>query len=297
MSFVKTIAVAAVCVIAACTATLGAVDQAGKSAAGTFVSFKDGTLTLQGKSGLLAYPGVGESYQIYVNNEDGPGSKLVAALEALSRVMPGTAVYVNVDSREISFGLDHRVIGTFVSYTDGKLHLVAADVPPGFVQRPSGDIALWIERGIPVLESIQGGPYAFAGPAGEVLKTVKPGTLVTARSEFDPDVIEVIQLGKTQRKIERYVGQTRGTVRGTFMSFKDGVLRMRGKGVNSLAANEYDRVMNLRIADSVPIAESIDGGAYQPAGVAALTSLKEGTIVTVRKAEEVILDIQIGVAK
>ena len=297
MSIVIRIVVAALCAIAVSTASLCAADHAEKSGAGTFVSFKNGTLTLRGESGLLIYPGVGESYQAYANNEDGPGSKLVGTGEALSQVMPGTAVYVSVESREISFGLDHRVIGTFGSYADGKLHLVAADVPPGFIQRPSGDIALSIERGIPVLESIQGGAYQFAGPAGEVLKTVKPGTLVTARSEFDPDVIEVIQLGQTQRKIERYVGQTRGTVRGTFMSFKDGVLRMRGKGVNSLAANEYERVMNLRIADSVPVVESIDGGAYQPAGVAALKSLKEGTIVTVQKAEEVILEIQIGVAK
>jgi hypothetical protein len=296
MSPLKTLAAAAVCVMAVCTATLDAADQAEKSGAGTFVSFRNGELTLQGKSGLLVYQ-IGEGYQSFANNEDGPGSKLVESKMALSQLMPGTAVYVNVGALEISFGLDHRVIGTFVSYVDGKLQLVAAEASPGFVQRPSGDIALSIERGIPVLASIQGGAYQFAGPADEVLKTVKPGTLVTARSEFDPNVIEVIQLGQTQRKIERYVGQTRGTVRGTFMSIKDGILRMRGKGLNSLAANEYERVMNFRIADSVPIVESIDGGAYQPAGVAALTSLKEGTIVTVRKAEEVILEIQIGVAK
>lgn len=296
MNSLTRITAAVVCVIAACNATLCAVDQAEKSGAGTFVSFKNGTLTLQGKSGLLVYQ-IGEGYRTFANNEDGPGSKLVESKVALSQLMPGMVVYVNVESREISFGLDHRVIGTFVSYTDGKLHLVAADVPPGFVQRPSGDIALSIERGIPVLASIQGSAYQFAGPADEVLKTVKPGTLVTARSEFDPNAIEVIQLGQTQRKIERYVGQTRGTVRGAFMSIKDGILRMRGKGLNSLAANEYERVMNFRIADNVPVVESIDGGAYQPAGVAALTSLKEGTIVTVRKAEEVILEIQIGVAK
>ena len=50
-------------------------------------------------------------------------------------------------------------------------------------------------------------------------------------------------------------------------------------------------------ADNVPIAESIDGGAYKPVGVDALKAVKEGEIITIRKVEEVILEIQIGVAK
>jgi len=82
------------------------------------------------------------------------------------------------------------------------------------------------------------------------------------------------------------------------MSFNDGgVLRLRGKGLNAFAANEYERAMNLRIPDGVLIVESMDGGDFRPTTAAGLKTLKEGAVVTVRKVEEVILEIQKGVAK
>ena len=273
-------------------------DKKPRTASGTFVSFKDGTLTLKHRSDVLTYEQVGAQYKTYENNEDGPGSKLVDTVAALNRVLPGAVVDVNVEDREISFGFDHRVIGNFVSYENGKLTLLAADVAPGFIARPTGTVAVEIEPGIPVLESIEGGDYAYTGPAIDALKTVQKGTLLTARSEYDADTIEVIQIGEPKRKMERYVGQTRGTLRGTFVSFKDGVLRILGKGMNSLATSEYERLLSLRIADTISIAESIDGGDYQPAaGVASLKAVKEGTIVTVRRVEGVILGIQIGIAR
>ena len=84
---------------------------------------------------------------------------------------------------------------------------------------------------------------------------------------------------------------------GTFVSFKDRVLRIQGKGVNLPATNEYDRLIAWRIADGIPIFESVDGGAYQPADIKSLESAKEDTIVTIRKIEDVIIDVKIGVAK
>lgn len=279
------------------TALFAAEPGKGPAFSGTFVTFQDGTLTLKGNSGELLRQPVGTNFQAFQNNEHGPGAKPVDPADALGRVLPGTVFQVNVATHELVFGLDHRVIGTFVSYQNGRLVLRAADAPPGFVQKPAGTVSLTINPTIPVLESIEGGDYKPAGPAGKFLQTVKPGTLLTARSEYDPDRIEVLQVGDPKRKIERYIGQTRGTVRGSFVAFQDGVLRLRGKGLTALAANEYERVMNLRIADHVPVVESIDGEAYQPAGAAALKMLREGTIVTVRKVEEVILEVQIGVAK
>lgn len=295
--------------VAPCRLPAAEAPATNKSGSGAFVSFIDGRLTLQGKSGLLIYDNVGENYQAYQNNEEGPGSRLVGTVQALSgaklpgnilsltRVMPGTMVRVNVEEHEICFGLDDRVIGTLVSYQDGKLNLLAADAPSGFVQKPTGNVVLTIDPSIPALQSIDGGDLKFAGSAGEVLKTIKQGTLVTARSERDIDSVEVIEVGKPRRRMERYIGQTRGPVRGTFVSFKDDILRIQGKGVRSLFANEYDRLIAWRIADDIPIFESIDGGAYQPANIDALRTAKEGTIITIRKVEDVILGIQVGVAK
>lgn len=67
-----------------------------KSDAGTFVSFKDGTLTINGKSGVLTYRQIGENYKTYRNNEDGPGSALVITVDALGQTIPGTALQVDV---------------------------------------------------------------------------------------------------------------------------------------------------------------------------------------------------------
>mgnify|MGYP000732673906 CR=1 FL=1 len=150
-----------------------------KSASGSFVSFRDGTLTLKGKSGPINFEHIGAKYKTFENNESGPGSKLVDTADALRRVAPGMVFRVSVEDREIIFGLDHRVIGTFESYRDGKLNLLAADVPPGFVRRPAGNVSLTIDPEIPVLESLEGGDYNHAGPAGEILKKIKHGTLLT----------------------------------------------------------------------------------------------------------------------
>jgi len=279
------------------------------SGTGLFVSYLDGTLTIKGKAGQQVYLRVGENYKTYQNNEVGPGSKLVPTVQALSgmkldgpiaslsRVLPGSLVRVDVEAHEILFGLDYRVIGKFVSYTDGKLELLAADAPPGFVAKPTGKLKLAIDADTPVLESVSGGDLKYAGLAGKVLKNAEAGAEITARSEYDPEVIQVIEIGVPKRRMERYIGQTRGPVRGTFVSFKDGVLRVLGKGVNSFAENEYERLIAQRIGTNIPIVESIDGSEYRPATIDSLSTLKEGAIVTIRKVQDVILEIQIGTPK
>lgn len=271
--------------------------QKEQSASGTFVSYKDGKLTIRSKVGPVVYQQVGANYKTFQNNELGAGSKPVDTATALAAVEPGMVVRVNVEDREIHFGLDYRVIGTFVSYKDGKLTLDAAPAPQGFVQKPSGAVELTIERTIPVLESVDRGMYTLAGTADDVLNKVKKGTVVTARSETDHDRVEVVLLGESRFRIERYAGQSRATVRGAFVSWKDGLLRIRGKGVSSLAEYEYERIIAVRILPHVPIVESIDGGEYKPVTAEALNQLKEGTIVTIRKVEELVLEVQIGVAK
>lgn len=279
-----------------------------QSGSGAFVSFQGGTLTIKGKAGVIVYDHVGENYKTYHNNEEGPGSRLVSTLKALggeklpgnitplTRVLPGTFVTVNVEEREICIGFDYRVIGTFVSYQDGKLNLLAADVPPGFVQKPAGKIVLTIDPDVPALKST-GDYLEYAGTAAKVLKAAQPGVLVTARSQYDPEAIEVIEIGSPKYQMERYIGQARGPVRGAFVSFKGDILRIRGKGLAPLAETTYEELIVRRVADNIPIVESIDGGAYRPVSVDALKTAKEGTIITIRKASDVIFGIEIGIAK
>ena len=268
------------------------------SSSGTFVSYRDGTLTLRGKSGgLVVHRQVGADYTTFENNEDGPGAKAVDTVAELTHAAPGTPFQIDPARSELSFGLDYRVIGNLVSYADGQLQLNSADVPPGYVARPAGRITLAIDPAIPVLESIAGARYQFAGPAGEVLKRVPKGTLLTLRSESDPAAMEVVQIGDPKQKIERYIGQTRATVRGSFVSYQAGVLRIRGKGLKPSATAEYERLMGVRVLANVPVVESVDGGPYQPVPADTLGTLKEGATVTIRKAEEIVLEIQIGLPR
>ena len=183
MHFLKYLAT---CAVLGTIASLGAMPRSlaaaeesasSKHSHGTFVSFQDDKLTIKGKTGLVEFKQVGKGFKTYQNNEFGPGSKLVDSVDTLSRTVQGTVVQVDVENGEIYLGLDYRVIGTFESFDDGKLHLQAADAPPGFIQRPAGEVVLTIEPNTPVLESIDSGDFKYAGDAGKVLKTVRPGAI------------------------------------------------------------------------------------------------------------------------
>ncbi len=290
-------------------ATAAETSARNQSGHGAFVTFQGGRLTLKGKLGVLVYDQVGENYKTYQNNEEGPGSRLVDTVRALSgeklpgnitpltRVLPGTLVRVNVEAKEIHFGFDYRIIGTFVSYRDGKLDLVAAEAPSGLLQIPQGNVSLSIDPSTPVLASANSDYLQFAGLATDVLSTTKPGELITARSQYDPDVIEVIEIGLPRYRLERYTGESRGPVRGSFISFQDDALRIRGRGINPLAGDEYERVIARRIGPAIPIFESVDGGPYQRASIDALKNAKEGATITIRKFEDVILEVRVGIAK
>jgi len=280
-----------------------------RSGSGAFVSYNGGLLTLKGKSGHLLFNNVGAKFKAYQNNEEGPGSRLVDTMQALSgaqlpgkirsltRVLPGTKMRVDVEKREIYFGYDFRVIGTLVSFEGGKLNLAAADVPEGFVKIPAGPVSLPIDPMTPVLESIHGGDLKFAGSAGEMLKKAKPGAVITTHSHYDPDVVEVVEIGEPKRRMERYIGETSGTVRGSFLSFKGDILRINGKGIGASLTDPYDQLIVRRVLPEVPILESVDGGPYEAAGFDALRRAKEGTVITIRKVEDLILEIRVGLSK
>lgn len=187
-------------------------------------------------------------------------------------------------------------MGLLSSY-DGTLKLTAPDLQPGFEDLPDERRELPVDPDVPVLQLTDADVYQYAGPAGKVLPAVKAGAVVTARSEFDPSKIEVIQVGASKRTMERYIGQSRASVRGEFVSFKNGVLRIRGKAISPLAPNEYERVMAARVDKTTSIVESTDGGEYKPSTIETLAALKEGATVTIRKAEEVVIEIQVGLPR
>ena len=68
-------------------------------------------------------------------------------------------------------------------------------------------------------------------------------------------------------------------------------------GMARIKSDNADFLIVKFTPDGIPIVESIDGGTYQPSNAEALKTLKEGSIVTIRKVEDIILGVQIGVAK
>ncbi len=167
-----------------------------RTTSGTFVSFKNGALTIKAKSGLVVFKQVDANYKTYQDNDPGAGAKLVDTTLALSNVAPGMAMRVNVEDREIQFGLDYRVIGAFESYQDGKLIVQALEAPPGSVTKPTGTITLAVDRALPVLQSIDGGEYQPV--TSDALKNLREGTTITIR-KAEEIVIEVF-IGVANKK-------------------------------------------------------------------------------------------------
>lgn len=182
---------------------------------GTFVSYKDGTLTLTGRDGLLEWKNIdGNTKTFLATGEDrgeDRGYKPAATIETLGQVKPGTRVFVGTwfgyEKRSgIFIGVNgSRVSGTFVSFTQGTknagLTLIGKDLATGSFAKKYGNSLFMrpIPQDLRVEESIDGGDYKPSGTAGAVLPTVKEGTLVTVHFLGEGN-ITLIQLGSPAKK-------------------------------------------------------------------------------------------------
>ena len=173
---------------------------------GKFVSFKDGTLTLEGPSGRLVWREIDEGTKTYFgegeSSDKDRGYRPVETLDALSRVKTGTQIYVGswfgYEKRHGIFidDVPGKAIGTFVSFKDGSLSLLAKDRPAGSFTKKYGN-SLFIRNlpaDIPVEESVDGGAFERIGTVKEVLANVPEGTLVTVHFLGEGNVTQ-IQLG------------------------------------------------------------------------------------------------------
>lgn len=195
--------------------------DAGKPAAtlkqgqGTFVSFKDGTLTLNGREGVLEWKNIDGNTKTFLGTGEDIGGdrgyKPAPTVETLGQVKPGTRVFVGTwfgyEKRSgIFIGVNgSRVSGTFVSFTQGSknagLTLIGKDLATGSFAKKYGN-SLFMPRIPPDLrveESIDDGDYKSAGTAGAVLPTVKEGTLVTVHFLGEGNIM-LIQLGVPAKK-------------------------------------------------------------------------------------------------
>ncbi len=181
-----------------------AVDQKDKSGFGRFVSFKDGTLTLEGNAGvLLVWNKLAESKNSVkfdpVANEYKRVDGTTAA--ALKQVKAGTYVMVGDKSAYVRIGArKDQVVGTFVSFKDGRLLTLGKNLPESFTKRYGNNLHYNKFRDdVPAHESIDGGEYKLIGTANKVLGSVKEGTVLTVHGEGD-DNITLVQIGVPKKK-------------------------------------------------------------------------------------------------
>lgn len=173
---------------------------------GKFVSFKDGTLTLEGPSGRLVWQEIDGSAKTYLgegeSSDKDRGYRPVETLDALSKVKAGTQVYVGswfgYEKRHGIFidDVPGKAIGTFVSFKDGSLSLLAKDRPAGSFSKKYGN-SIFIRNlpaDVPVEESIDRGAYERIGTVKEVLADVAEGSVVTVHFLGEGNVT-LIQIG------------------------------------------------------------------------------------------------------
>ncbi len=192
---------------------------------GTFISFANGVLTIEGMirpsatnkgaTGVVAWKNIDESTKVYLasGEDNGPdrGYKQAPTLATLSQVKPGTPVFVGPwfgykDRPGVFIGVTSaRTVGTFVSYTTGSknsgLTLLGKNLSPSSFTKKYGNnlFIRGIAENIPVEESVDGGPYRSVGTVKTVLPDVKEGTVVTLHFLGEGN-ITLVQLGETKAK-------------------------------------------------------------------------------------------------
>jgi hypothetical protein len=174
------------------------IDRKDKHGFGRFVSFKDGTLTLEGNAGeLLVWHKLAESKNTVKFERDANEYKKVeGTAAALAQVKPGTYVMVGDKSAYVRIGARiDKVTGTFVSFKDGRLLMLGTNLPESFTKRYGNTLPYNRFRDdVPAHESVDGGEYKPIGTASKVLGNVKEGTVLTIHGEGD-DNITLVQIG------------------------------------------------------------------------------------------------------
>ncbi|QOV89708.1 hypothetical protein [Humisphaera borealis] len=184
-------------------ATKRPIDQKEKFGFGRFVSFKDGTLTLENNAGdLIVWNKIPESAKaLKYDPEINDYKEIKGTAAALKEVKPGRYMMVGEKMAFVRIGARvEQVRGTFVSFKNERLLTLGKDLPESFTKRYGNNLHYSKFRDdVPVYESVDGGEYKLIGTANKVLGSVNEGTLVIVHGEGD-DNITLIQIGEPTKK-------------------------------------------------------------------------------------------------
>ncbi len=270
---------------------LESIDQKNKAGGGAFVSFKDGTLTLKGKSGGLVWHDIPASTAVVLWNDAANAHQPSGTVESLNKVERGTWVGVPAmenGRREKIYvgGKNGSVTGTFVSYKDDQMLLLGKDLTPNSFTKKYGNQLKFkkFAEDLPVFESIDGGDYVRAGTPSTALPKIKEGTLVTVHYGAGDGNFTRIEIGVKKGPPSDKASENTAApdkVRqndkggyGKFGSFKDGTLTLKGN---------YGGLVWKNFPETTKVVAWDDAAkAYQPSGnVEVLSKVEAGTWITV----------------
>jgi hypothetical protein len=176
-------------------------DQKEKSGYGKFVSFKDGTLTLKGNYSGLVWNSIPEATPVVRWDDATSKYEPAGKAEVLGKVEPGTWIIVAGNKALIRVGARKgRTTGTFVSFKDERLLMLGKDLGPGYTKKYGNQLHMnKFADDVPVYESVDGGPFEYAGNTATVLPKVKEGAIVTVYGAGD-DNITRIEIGVPAKK-------------------------------------------------------------------------------------------------
>ena len=169
---------------------------------GKFVSFKDGTLTIEANDGTLIRNTLPESTKTFQWNDDG-GFKPVETAATLEQVKARAWIHIQLERGTANIRIGSRkgvTIGTFVSYKDNRLLLLSKNLGESFVKKYGNQVHFNKFRDdVQAFESVDGGDYQLLGLANKVLGDIKEGTVITVHGEGD-DNITLVQIGVPTKK-------------------------------------------------------------------------------------------------
>lgn len=174
-----------------------------KTERGRFVSFKDGTLTLQANSGAKIGNEIPENTKTLVWNHDDRVYKPADTAEALHQAKLGTWFIVQVAKENVTLRIGSRkgeTIGTFVSFKNDRLLILGKNLGESYVKKYGSNVHFnKFREDVPIYESVDGGEYQVIGTANKILGDVREGTILTVHGEGD-DNITLIQIGVPKKK-------------------------------------------------------------------------------------------------
>ena len=266
---------------------LESTDQKTKAGGGAFVSFKDGTLTLKGRSGDVVWHDIPANTPVVLWSDAANAHHPFGTVEVLSKVERGTRVGVPAmeEGRLQKIyvgGKNGSVTGAFVSFKGDQMLLLGKDLTPNSFTKKYGNQLKFqkFAEDLPVFESIDGGDDVRAGTPSTALLKIKEGTLVTVHFGPGDGNFTRIEIGAKKgprsdtapknTEAQPAADQNDKSGYGKFVSFKDGTLTLKGN-YSGLVWNNIPETIEVVRWDN-------EANKYVPAGNAdVLSKVEAGT--------------------